>query len=1243
MEKNTLVKWPKYLLLLLFFSQLGMAQLSNFTLNVVRTNETCTANGTLTWTTTGTTPGATMLYSIYLLPNTTTPIATVSGNTYGGLVAGNYRVVATQSLGTQNGSQQQDVTITNQIVTLTYQLAGQNSLTCANTGVITVNVTSGAAVSYEIFAGPMIRPLQPSNTFTGLSAGVYQVRVFDACGDGVVQTYTLTASPAGLTISAPVGSPPQTCGTVTATHILTAGTGNLIAYPLTVVLTLFPPSGPPIVYNQTITSGNGSTQTLTENIAMYVNQGYTYNLSITDACGNVYIKNNNNASSSIVPTAQASSMSCGLSQIFIRVIQTAVLVSAPAAYSNPLPYNYTPNIALGALAVQNVPPGQYTFNVTDVCGNPHVLVVDVPPPTILSPSFAVKTGCGANSGSVLISSPNGPMVSIVMTQAPAAYGVALPQNVAFNLSAGNNTFFMNSLPVGTYKFHLVDSCGNQFDVTIPVQGHLITTNTYTITQNCNSFNLELHYASNNQYANTFWLQKYNQVTGQWVHPATGVVYTPGATLTGINAVSLTNNIININLAYSGHFRIVMNYGIFGNGVPDASCFMVLNEFDFDGAPKIIDVASFSCNSNASDAIVTAVGLAPLIYRITTKNGLPFLVQNGNSNLFLGLQPAIYNFQVEDACGNIVNSLHDITTPFSFQITPANFCNGQTASLTVASFPFLIYRWWKSTAPGTTLSTTSQLLFPSFNGTTNQGTYFVSITNPNNASCINQTLSFVVSPGGNNPNAGNNGSASYCAGPSNINLFTLLGGPYDANGTWSALSSGGVLSGNTWNATGVAAGTYQFRYTVTGFCNLTDDALVTITINAAPQTPVASANPIFCATLPMQLFATAVPNNATYQWTGPNNFTSTQQNPIIPNASAANSGTYTVQASLNGCVSGSSSVTVQVAPLPNIGNITSTSYCGSQTTIDLFTLLSGNYDPNGTWTALSPGGVLTNNIWDATGLGAGVYQFSYTLTSACSTPITATGSITLNPVAQSPVASAPPVVCNAQQLQLFATPISNATYQWSGPNGFTSSLQNPIINNASTVNNGVYTVQAIQNGCPSATSSVTVQVTALPQFNIAFDCIDNAAVLTATPVSGSFDGNTAVYQWSNAQGFASSDNPVAITGESPGVYSLTVTNTNGCFNTNTIDVPNTLCSIPSGISPNNDGLNDAFDLSGFTGITHVKIFNRYGMVVFDQANYVKEWIGQDKKGNMLPSATYFYLVNFENEGPKTGWVYLIREN
>jgi hypothetical protein len=69
----------------------------------------------------------------------------------------------------------------------------------------------------------------------------------------------------------------------------------------------------------------------------------------------------------------------------------------------------------------------------------------------------------------------------------------------------------------------------------------------------------------------------------------------------------------------------------------------------------------------------------------------------------------------------------------------------------------------------------------------------------------------------------------------------------------------------------------------------------------------------------------------YRWAGPNGFTSTEQNPVIPNGTALNSGTYTVTATnAGGCVNYALlSVTVTTAPI-TLGNLGTTSFCPNGT-------------------------------------------------------------------------------------------------------------------------------------------------------------------------------------------------------------------------------------------------------------------------------------------------------------------------
>jgi len=102
------------------------------------------------------------------------------------------------------------------------------------------------------------------------------------------------------------------------------------------------------------------------------------------------------------------------------------------------------------------------------------------------------------------------------------------------------------------------------------------------------------------------------------------------------------------------------------------------------------------------------------------------------------------------------------------------------------------------------------------------------------------------------------------------------------------------------------------------------------------------------------------------------------------------------------------------------------------------------------------------------------------------------------------------------------------------------------------------------------------------------------------------------------------------------------NDSTCTNTITTTVQEAeFCEFPEGISPNNDGQNDAFDLRAFD-VTKIEIFNRYGTLVYSKDNYTNEWHGQTDDGEELPVGTYFYTVIYEGgTKSKSAWVYINR--
>jgi hypothetical protein len=135
--------------------------------------------------------------------------------------------------------------------------------------------------------------------------------------------------------------------------------------------------------------------------------------------------------------------------------------------------------------------------------------------------------------------------------------------------------------------------------------------------------------------------------------------------------------------------------------------------------------------------------------------------------------------------------------------------------------------------------------------------------------------------------------------------------------------------------------------------------------------------------------------------------------------------------------------------------------------------------------------------------------------------------------------------------LFAN-TSAAFYSWSGPNGFNSNQQNPVLTNAQSYNSGNYYLSVSQNGCPSAqgfTNFITVNQTptvAVP-LNQNF-CIGQIT----TPLNFSGTPGGVIFNWTNNNpsiGLAANGtgNIPAFTAISGGTALITVTpNVNGCL-------------------------------------------------------------------------------------------------
>ena len=117
---------------------------------------------------------------------------------------------------------------------------------------------------------------------------------------------------------------------------------------------------------------------------------------------------------------------------------------------------------------------------------------------------------------------------------------------------------------------------------------------------------------------------------------------------------------------------------------------------------------------------------------------------------------------------------------------------------------------------------------------------------------------------------------------------------------------------------------------------------------------------------------------------------------------------------------------------------------------------------------------------------------------------ATMTITVNPYPIVSVSSNTPI-CSGNTLVLNGS--AGGSYSWTGPNGFTSNIQNPTISNASTAATGTYQLTVTSLGC-SSTSSVTVAVSQTPSIPVVSPsvaiCAGTSTSVTATTTPGSIN-------------------------------------------------------------------------------------------------------------------------------------------
>lgn len=391
-----------------------------------------------------------------------------------------------------------------------------------------------------------------------------------------------------------------------------------------------------------------------------------------------------------------------------------------------------------------------------------------------------------------------------------------------------------------------------------------------------------------------------------------------------------------------------------------------------------------------------------------------------------------------------------------------------------------------------------------------------------------------------------------------------------------------INNTTWQPgssfSGLAAGNYTVYTRTPEGCVITQN---NITIPAGPQSNASASNtgPI-CSGQAIQLNgSTTATGTIVYAWTGPNGYTSSVQNPT----DATQTGTYSLTVTANGCPSQVATTTVTLKPTPSATATNPGPFCNGQTI-----QLNGSTTATGTisyaWTG--PNGYTSSIQNPSNATVAGTYNLTVTADGCPSAVASTTVNVSVTPAAAA-TNSGPYCAGDAIQLTGSTTATGTNTFSWTGPNGYTSSSQNPV--NAAAA--GVYSLVVTSNGCPSLPANTSVTIKPTPNAsasNTGPYCVGEAIQLNGSSTSTGISS----FAWTGPNGFNSTQqNPTHAT--ESGTYTLIVTN-DGCSSlpsTTAVVILLTPVAVASNSGPYCAG--ESIQLTGSTSATGNNLYSWTG--------------------------------------------------
>ncbi|MEX6691282.1 hypothetical protein QTN47_27480, partial [Danxiaibacter flavus] len=346
-----------------------------------------------------------------------------------------------------------------------------------------------------------------------------------------------------------------------------------------------------------------------------------------------------------------------------------------------------------------------------------------------------------------------------------------------------------------------------------------------------------------------------------------------------------------------------------------------------------------------------------------------------------------------------------------------------------------------------------------------------------------------------------------------------------------------------------SGIYSIRSYFSGCYS--SPATTLATVNPKPVIAVSAQATTLCQNGQILLKSGASGSGETYLWSGPNAFSSTAADPTINNAVTASSGDYILTATSSaGCFS-NGKVNVTVNPNPASPVIDPYSPICEGMPLGLSASTISGYSYQWTWpTNNSATGANVTIAAQASLSDAAVYTLTAT-NNATGCFASSTVNVTIKPRPAVPSVSSSGSVCEGQTLNLYAN-VSAGTYasfKWTGPNTtFSSTAEDPVINNVTSADDGWYTVVATAaNGCFNTNLvKATVKPNPVVTASVNNPCEKDILQLNAT---SSLTGSS--FDWVGPSFTSSLQDPSIsdATSAVEGVYQVTAT-FNGCTSAST---------------------------------------------------------------------------------------------